>query len=380
MNKKSKSKVRRVLKHVGKARQLPKALPAVAKAVPQRFKRKNREERTREAIQTLPRITNETVAEHREEVLGSARKYIYPLQHSKHRIVIISSTLLVLAVIAFFVYSGLALYKFQSSNAFIYRVTQVLPFPVAKAGGSWVAYENYLFQLRRFEHYYESQQRVDFSSKDGKQQLDRYKPQALQQVIDDAYVKQLAAKHHVSVSGREVDAAIASFRAQNQLGNSNQELADVANQFFGWSIDDLKRELKQEILTEKVAATLDTNAQSQAQTALSQVKSGVDFGQVAKQLSQDAATKDNGGQYGDTAITAASTDIPAPVVQALEQLQPGQFSDIIVTDRSLEIVKLISRTDGKMTAAHISIPYKPISADLPAYKAQHHQHAFISVK
>src|ERR1700754_3053254 len=81
----------------------------------------------------IPRITNETVAEHREEVLSSARKYIYPLQHSPHRVVIISSALLVLVVVAFFTYCLLALYKIQSSSTFLYRITQVIPFPIAKA-------------------------------------------------------------------------------------------------------------------------------------------------------------------------------------------------------------------------------------------------------
>ena len=57
----------------------------------------------------VPRITNETVAAHREEVLSSARKYIYPLQHSKHRIVRISLSLLATALVVFFVYCGLAL-------------------------------------------------------------------------------------------------------------------------------------------------------------------------------------------------------------------------------------------------------------------------------
>src|SRR5580704_9067297 len=143
-----------------------------------------------EAIQTLPRITNETVAAHREEVLSSARKYIYPLQHSKHRIVIISGSLLVLAIIGVFTYCVLALYRFQSDSSFVYRVTQVIPFPVAKAGPDYVAYENYLFELRHYEHYYETQQAVDFNSATGKLQLAAYKKQALQQVIDDAYVKQ----------------------------------------------------------------------------------------------------------------------------------------------------------------------------------------------
>src|SRR5438552_6597079 len=100
-----------------------------------------------EAIQNLPRITNETVAEHREEVLSSARKYIYPLSHSKHRVVVLSVSLLVTAVVVFFAYCGLALYKFQSTSTFTYGVAQVIPFPVARVGTHWVSYESYLFEL-----------------------------------------------------------------------------------------------------------------------------------------------------------------------------------------------------------------------------------------
>ena len=45
------------------------------------------EEKVTEALSDVPRITSDTVEEHREEVLSSARKYIYPLQHSKHHVV-----------------------------------------------------------------------------------------------------------------------------------------------------------------------------------------------------------------------------------------------------------------------------------------------------
>jgi hypothetical protein len=191
--------------------------------VPKRFKRVRGEERVEEAFNNIPRITNETVAEHREKVLSSARKYKYPLQHSKHRIVVVSTALLIVAIIGFFVYCSLALYRFQSSSAFMYRVTQVLPFPVAKAGKGLVAYENYLFELRRYEHYYQTQQRVDFSSTSGKQQLATYKPRAMQEVVDAAYVKQLAAQHHISVSARDVNNEIDALRAQNH--SSDQELS-----------------------------------------------------------------------------------------------------------------------------------------------------------
>ncbi|MEO8785407.1 MAG: SurA N-terminal domain-containing protein, partial [Candidatus Saccharimonadales bacterium] len=165
-----------------------------------------------------PRITNDTVAEHREEVLSSARKYIYPLQHSKHRIVVMTTTIVIVAFVAFMSYSVAALYRFNSTSSFLYRVTQVVPFPVAKAGSNFVAYENYLFELRHYTYFYQNQLKFDFNSKSGKQQLEAYKKQALDKVISDAYVKQLADQHHITVSNRQVTDQITILRQQNRLG------------------------------------------------------------------------------------------------------------------------------------------------------------------
>src|SRR5581483_5309935 len=106
---------------------------------PQIFKRnKTVEERVSDAISTVPKITNETVTEHREEVLSGARKYIYPLQHSKHRIVRISVFIFIVVILGFFTLCGLDLYKVQGTSGFIYDVTKIFPVPVAKVGGSWV--------------------------------------------------------------------------------------------------------------------------------------------------------------------------------------------------------------------------------------------------
>ena len=53
-------------------------------------RKKAPEDRIKEAFDNVPKITDETVADHREQVLSTARKYIYPLQHSRKRIVYIS--------------------------------------------------------------------------------------------------------------------------------------------------------------------------------------------------------------------------------------------------------------------------------------------------
>ncbi len=260
------------------------------------FRRRAAESKVSQAILGLPRITNETVAEHREEMLKDARKYIYPLKHTKLGVVKISVSLLVFAVILFFVYLGLALYKFQTTSSFIYGVTQVLPWPVAKAGVSWVSYEDYLFELRHYMHYYETQQQVDFKLQSGRDQLHVFKRQAMQEVVNNAYVKQLARQHHVGVSDHEVNDAVTLLREQNRLGSSDQELSDVLKEFWGWSISDFKRELKQQLLAQKVVAALDMSTTPRAQRALAQVQDGADFAAVAKQVSADPVTKSNGGE------------------------------------------------------------------------------------
>lgn len=352
---------------------------AVVPQVAQRFKKPTLQEQTEKALSNVPRITNETVAEHREEVLKGARKYKYPLEHSKHRIVIVSATLLSIAIIGFFTYTVLSLYKFQSTSQFMYSVTQIIPFPVARADGRWVSYESYLFELRRYMHYYETQQQVDFATDSGQYQLDTYKPKAMQQVLDATYVKELAKEHGVSVSGREIDDAIAMLRAQNRLGSNNEELASVTQKFFGWSIDDLRRQLKQELLAQKVAAKLDTESYAKAQNILVQARSGADFAKLAGELSDDEATKANGGQYNDTAISPSSQEVPPTVVRALGTLEPGQVSDIITTPTSFEIVKLISVENGKYKAAHIQINFNDIQTYIQPIEKDHPAKKFINV-
>jgi hypothetical protein len=349
------------------------------KAVQRPFERaKPTEEKMAEALSTVPRITNETVGEHREEVLSSARKYIYPLQHSKHSVVRISLLLLLLVILGFFAVTGLALYKFQSTSTFAYDVTRIVPFPVAKTDGGWIRYEAYLFELRRNMHYYHTQQQTDFGTKDGREQLKRLKQQAMAQVIQDAYVKQLATKNQVSVGDRAVGDEVKLVRGQNRLGNNDRVFKEVLSEFWGWSEADFRRELKQQMLQQAVAAKLDTAAQKRAQSALAQVKAGADFAALATQLSDDPATKANGGQY-PAPITPSTREIPPDLTAAIFKLKPGQVSGVVNTGYSLDIVKVIDATGNSVHAAHIQFNLKPITEYVAPFQAKHPVHRYITV-
>lgn len=317
----------------------------------------------------VPFITNETIAEHREEVLKGARKYIYPLQHSKRRIILLSSIIFGITVITFFAYAILSLYKFNNTSTFMYRVTQIVPFPVARAEGQFITYENYLFELRHFIHYYETQQKLSFDSEEGARQLEEFKQQAMDRVINDAYIKKLADENDVSITSHEVEQEIDIVREQSRLGTSDQVFEDVLRDFWGWSVNDFKRSLRSQLLARKVASKLDNEAKGKAQVAMNELKAGVDFAEVAKKYSEDDATKETGGEYG-ISIDKASRDFPSKVTNVIFSQQPDQISEIIETGFALEIVKTLSFEQDKARAAHIYFDIKDIEEYIAPLREQ----------
>ncbi|HUD06201.1 MAG TPA: peptidylprolyl isomerase [Candidatus Saccharimonadales bacterium] len=346
--------------------------------IPVRRKKKDVAARFDEAVQNLPKITNDTVSEHREEVLSTARKYIYPLQHSKHRIVVISTILFTLVVLLFFSYCGLALYRFQSNSGFIYGVTQVIPFPIAKAGPSYVSYDSYLFELRHYTHYYQTQQGINFNSPAGKDQLNSFKHQALREVIADAFVKQLASRNNVSVSSQQLNNEVDLIRYQDGLSNNEKEFEDVLSQFWGWTVADFKQELKQQLLSQDVVAKLDTATNQRAQSVLAALQNGADFGTLAGEYSDDTTTKSNGGQFSFL-ITQTTRNLSPQTLNTILNLKPGQISGIINIGNALEIDKVISTTNGNIQAAHILFNFNSINTYLQPLEAKEKIHTYIKL-
>lgn len=327
----------------------------------------------------VPRITNETVTQHREEVLSGARKYIYPLRHSRHKIVITTIIILVAVIIGVSTFILLNLYKLQSSSAFMYQVTKVLPLPVARVGGSFVSYESYLFELRHYIHYYENQGEVDFSSESGKAQLADQRKKSLDTVVNFAYVQKIAREKNITVSAQEIDNQIDILRGLSRLGSDNKVFEDVLKDYWGWSIADFRRSIQQQLLTAKVLQSLDTGTQSRAESAMAEIKAGKDFAAVAKQYSDDAATKDKGGELGFL-VSRTDRNVPAQTIDALYKLQPGQVSDIVNIGYGLEIVKNLGVQDDKIKAARIFFSYQDINNFLNDYREEQKAQTYIKLQ
>ena len=107
-------------------------------------------------------------------------------------------------------------------------------------------------------------------------------------------------------------------------------------------------------------AKLDNSANDKAQAALKQLQGGADFGTLASQVSDDLATKGNGGQY-PASITPSNTDLPPAIVAQIFKLQPGSVSAIINTGYTLDIVKVTGASGNSRQAAHIQFTLVPIN-------------------
>lgn len=303
-------------------------------------------------------ITNQTVAEHREEVLKRARKFKYPLQHSKHRVLIVSTFLVVVALGGFIMYASVLLYKQQSTSSFSYNITKLAPFPVARLDGEFVPYEHYLFELRHYLYYKRTQENLDFNSPEGKSQYEGIKQLTLQKVLRDEYVRKIAKQNGVTVTKKEVDVAVTQLRGQ-QVISDNKTFEGVLRSFYDWSEDDLRRVLYQQLLRQKVSAVIDKDKVSKAESVLQKIKAGADFGEMAKANSDDLSTKDNGGVI-DRTITRSSRDFTPAQLETIYSLKVGQVSDVVQTPTGLEIMKILESDGQKVKIAHILIAYRDL--------------------
>jgi parvulin-like peptidyl-prolyl isomerase len=324
-----------------------------------------------------PRVTNETVIQHREEVLSGARKYIYPLSHSRHKIVMLTVSIAVVALIAFMSYTMVSLYKVQATSAFIYQVTKVVPLPIARIGGTFVSYENYLFELRHYIHYFENQQDINFSTEQGKAQLTEQRKKTLENVVNLAYIKKIAQQKDIKVSGKEIDDRIDLLKKQNKLGDS-KVFEDVLKKFWGWSPEDFRRSIYQDLLKSKVQKFLDVKTQARADQAAAEIKAGGDFGALAKKYSDDTTTKDRGGEFGFL-VSQSDTTVPPQTIDALYKLKEGEVSGIVDLGYGLEIVKNLGSQDGKIRGARIFFAYQDINILLNDYKDKQKAQVFIKI-
>lgn len=271
-----------------------------------------------EEAEAPDRITNETVAEHRERILAGGRRFKYPIQYAKHRLVINTIIISLVALVAIAVVVWWQLYSAQNSSTFFYRITRVLPLPAASVDGYPVRYSDYLAGFRSQEHYLQVKEGVDLYSKENKPQLDYIKRQALNDAVADSYAAKLADEMKLKVSQRQIDDAIMRQR-QSRDGVTSQEAYDaIVLDHFNWTPDEARDVTVRKLLQQEVAYKIDTTAIRQRDQVVEKLKTESDFDKVAASVAATGSAKVEAGvtplvprnnQDGGLAAAAAKLDV-----------------------------------------------------------------------
>lgn len=206
------------------------------------------------------RITNDTVAEHREKILAGGRKFKYPIQYARHRLVFNAILISVVTLIIVILVGWWQLYPAQNTSEFMYRVTKVVPVPVASVDGQPVLYSDYLMKYRSSVYYLEQKEQVSLKTDDGKRRIEYIKQQAMQDSVADAYAMKLAKKMGLSISDVELEGFLQSKRESSEI--SEQAFDSVILDYYDWSPSEYRHLTKNKLLHQKVAYAIDRGAKS----------------------------------------------------------------------------------------------------------------------
>jgi parvulin-like peptidyl-prolyl isomerase len=312
----------------------------------------NKVARRKKQPELSSRITNDTVAEHREQVLAGGRRFKYPVQYSKHKLVINSVLIILGALLLILLVGWWQLYSVQNYSRFMYRVTQIIPAPVASVDGSPVRYSDYLQRLTSSIYYLQLQNQINIKSADGKRQVEFTKRKELDSAIFDQYVRKVAADKKIKVSDKEVDDFIQREILDSKAISKRSYEQTVLRKIFNWSLDEYKTFVRAQLLKRKVAFALDASAKTKIEAIQAQLASGADFATVAKEKSEDPITKPNGGEVASLPISTQDT---SGLVAAARKLEPNQLSPIIEGADGYYIIKLKSKTADAVQYAQIKI-------------------------
>ncbi len=305
------------------------------------------------------RITNETVAEHREKVLAGGRKFKYPVQYQRHKLVINTIVIGVGALVLLSVLGWYQLYVAEDSSKLTYRMTQLIPVRVASVDGEPVRYSDYLMRYRSSLFYMQKQDAINLSTPDGKRQAAYYQQRELTNAERAAYVAKLARERKLSVSDKEVSDFIKQDIDAKSVSLNAYEKT-VLNSYYDWSLGEYQSIVKSELLKRKVSFAIDTAAKQKADTLLQRISSGEDFAAVAKEASEDEATKNNGGDSGVLPIDSLDTD---GLIAVAAKLETDQVSRLIQGVDSYYLIKLIAKTND-------SVQYRVIKVKLTVFDKQ----------
>ena len=295
----------------------------------------------------------EKVEERREEVLARGRKFKYPLQWTKHRVVI-NTILIAVVTIAILVTSGwLALYQFGETGEMLFRITKILPIPVAQIDGENVLFSDYLMFYRSGMTSIERQSGQSVTEGDIETLRTEYKRAALTEAEEYTYAMKLAKEFGLTVTNEEI---ASEFNKHLSIGGTERSEAGfmkIIEENFGLTKDEYERMIYLTLLRAKVEMAIDENASqiaSRVETLLAE--NNGNYSSVADALGDQIEYQETGGMVSNQNIDGGRA-------AEASKLEPGEQSGrfVSINGDGYYFVKLIEKSDTEVNFVSIKVPF-----------------------
>lgn len=308
----------------------------------------------------------EKVKERREEVLAKGRKFKYPLQWTKHRIVV-NTILIGVIVVAILITSGwLALYQFGMTDEMLYRVTKIFPVPVASVDSENVNFSDYLLFYRSSILSIERQSGQADNNDAALNLRLQYKRAALDEAEQYTYALKLAKELNIEVTQEEIATEFNRHLSIGGVDRSEEAFLKIINENFGLDKDEYERMLYLTLIKAKVEMAIDENANSIATKVESLLaKNGGTFSAVADALGSEIEYQETGGMVSNQNIDGGRA------TEAFK-LEPGQQSGRFVSMNGdgYYFVKLIKKTESEVNFVSIKVPFTEFSIRFSALREE----------
>lgn len=296
----------------------------------------------------------EKVEARREEVLARGRKFKYPLQYAKHKVVTLTIVISALAIIAAGSFIHFMLYNVQSTEDIFYRITQIIPYSVAKVDGENVRYSDYLLIYKSSITPIEKQGMIT-SGQDFDDMKNYYKREALTSAEDYTYALKLARELKITVSNKEVDDAVEKHRKAGGVDRSQETFSRILQDNFGLSVNEYRRIIYLSLVFQKVSEEIDELSKVVSDEVEKEIKEGKSLSAIAKSLG-------NKVDYEETGELVDKMNVDGGRSTVALQLEKGKTSErfISTSGDGIYFVYLVDKTESTVNYNSLHIPFNEL--------------------
>ncbi len=273
--------------------------------------------------------------------------------------VVVIGLILVVAVLA------VLTVRFSLTGKLSGGIGQFLPVPVARVNNGFISGGRLNKNFEALRYFYDSQEGQEEEPVDDLE----IKKMGLDRLIEDKIILQMAKKFDVKVTKEDVEK---EHQYVLEDYENEEELAKEIKELYDWTIEEFKDEVlvsslyydllrKAYLVDTKVIPERkekDEKNKSKAEEALERLKNGEDFANLAKEVSQDDFTAEDGGDIG----WFERDEMEPEFEEVAFALNPGEMSDIIRTEEGYHIIKVIKKRgqgdEEEVKASHILFTVK----------------------